>query len=274
VTGGCAGKYCPLVVNQTIKVHPGETTFGQNINRSLLEQNGFFGGAGDFPPGQYAFTVWMGANHSGSVEVQGVRYLVFDPLLATINGPSAGAVVPVGNLTISYSYDGLYVSGATLSVYAAGQATPVFQTGAFVPGTGSRGNATTWTAVTTGAYRIALNVTTPYENLTTSEWVNVTNSAREVYLNGSASQHPVAGLPVASTAAVLAIVAGIVGLLAGRFLLPTRRRGEEAAMAGGAGPAAARTPPAATTHCPTCHDRFETATALQNHRHLVHGEEP
>jgi subtilase family serine protease len=274
ITGGCEGKYCPQVVNQTIKVHPGETTFGQNVNRSLLAANGFFGGAGDFPPGQYAFTVWLNANHSGSVEQQANVFLVFDPLTAAIVGPSAGAVVPVGNLTISYGYSGLYISGATLSVYEPGVTAPVFQTGAYLPGTGARSNSTTWTSVQSGPYRLALNLTTPYENLTASEWINVSAGAAKVYFNGTAGQQPIMGLPVALTATVLAIAAAVVGLFAGRMLLvPGRRVDDEPVPASGVGPAAKAEPAVAGETCPVCHESFPNGHALHTHLSSVHGIE-
>jgi subtilase family serine protease len=273
VTNGCGGKYCPLVVNQTIKVHPDQVSYLQNINRSLLATNDFYGGSGDFPPGQYAFTVWLGANHSGEVELSSVRYLVFDPLTVQIDGPSPNAVVPVGNLTISYSYDGLYIEGATVAVYPTTGTTPVFQAGAFVPGIGSRGSSTTWTSVSTGAYQIRLNITTPYQNLTTSEWINVTTSAPTVYLNQTHGQAAIMGLPTAATAVVLALLAAIVGMFIGRTLYTPSRRGgpPEGETMAGAGAAASK-PAALSNECPICHERFETAGALANHRHLVHGD--
>jgi hypothetical protein len=276
ITAGCAGKYCPIVVNETIKVHPGQTSFGQNVNRSLLAANGFFGGAGDFPPGQYALTVWLNANHSGSVEVQADVFLIFDPLTAVIVGPAAGAVVPLGNLTISYGYSGLDIGGATLSVFASGGTAPVFQAGAFLPGYGARSNSTTWVSVAPGAYRIVLNLTTPYRNLTTSEWINVSSLSNKVYFNGTSGQVPVMGLPVALTATVLAIAAALVGLFAGRLLLiPGRRSDDEMLPAAGAAAATPKGPaaPAAGENCPICHEGFPNGHALHQHMASVHGIE-
>jgi subtilase family serine protease len=282
VTSGCGGPTCPKVVNLTIRVHVGQTQFSQNINRSLLATDDFYGGAGDFPPGEYEFTVWLTANRSGSVEQAMEMSLVFDPLIVQIDGPTPNAVVPLGNLTISYSYDGLFISGAGLSVYAPNSLAPVFQSGAVVPGIGSRAGSATWTSVATGPYEIALNVTTPYQNVTTVEWVNVTSASNIVYFNGTAGQTPIAGFPVAITAVVIALIAAIVGILVGRALLvPGRRPDDEpvvvaAPVAAGTAAAAAPKRPDSTPGgdiCPICHESFTTGHALQQHMALAHGIE-
>ncbi|HEV2317386.1 MAG TPA: protease pro-enzyme activation domain-containing protein [Thermoplasmata archaeon] len=294
VTGGCGGvDKCPQVVNLSIPVHPQQVNYSQSINRSLLIKNNFYSGAGDLPPGQYQLIVWWNANHSGSVSAEASTFLVFDPLTAQINGPGPNALIPLGNVTISYAYGGQYISNAVLSVYSAKTpGIPVYQVGAFLPGLTTRGGSASWTSVSAGAYLIALNLTTPYGNYTAREWVNVTLGAPQAYINGSTGQKPIAGLPIALTGTVLAIAAGVIGLLLGMLLaLPVRQNGrgpngsrtgaggsakpwDEGAATGGAGAAATATGAAAGgSVCPICHERFETPYALAQHGKIMHGIE-
>lgn len=300
VTPGCGGIFvCPRVVNLSIPVHPEQVTFNQSINRSLLIKDGFYTGAGDLPPGQYQIIIWLNANHSGAVSQEAITNLVFDPLVAQINGPSANALVPVGNVTISYSYGGLFIQNAILSVYPNGGTVPVFQTGAVVPGIGTRGGSATWPSVQAGAYTIELNVSTPYQApLIVTEPVNVTIGSPPVFINGTHGSQPVAGLPPVMTATALALGAAIIGLILGLLLAApmrasaSRRPGgpgssggrsspkpwEEGSTAGAAGAAAAS--PAGTgpgspgaNVCSICHERFETSYALAQHAKITHGIE-
>lgn len=292
ITNGCSGRACPLVVNLSVPIHPGIVSWNQSINRSLLAKEGFYSGAGDFPPGQYSLIVWLNANHSGSVQQSAVTYLVFDPLTAQINGPGANALVPTGNLTISYSYNGQYIESATLSVYQKGLAVPVYQVGAFIPGIGSRGGSSTWTSVTPDAYEIALNVTTPYQNLTTAQWINVSSASARIFINGTGSQQPIFNLPSVATATILVLVAAIIGLLLGALLMapvraavrrepsasgptkPWQERGSGAggATAGGATGSAIPSTEGGTT-CAICHEKFQTEFALAQHAKITHGIE-
>ena len=293
ITNGCSGRFCPLVVNLSIPIHPGNTSWSQSINRSLLAKDGFYSGAGDFPPGQYSLIIWLNANHSGSVQQSAVTYLVFDPLTAQINGPSANAVVPSGNLTISYAYNGQYIESATLSVYQKGNPVPVYQVGAFIPGIGSRGGSSTWTSVTPDAYELALNVSTPYENLTAAEWINVTSASARTFINGTGVQQPIFNLPPVATATALVLIAAIIGLLLGALIAAPMRsaaRGPSAAKpspakpwqdqgastaggaAGGAAGSAAGSGDGSTT-CAICHEKFQTEFALAQHAKITHGME-
>jgi len=289
VTSGCGGLFlCPQVVNFSIPVHPDQLTFGQNINRTLLTKSGFYTGAGDLPPGQYQLIVWLNANHSGATSAEFNTYLVFDPLQVQINGPAANAVVPAGNLTISYAYSGLYITDAVLSVYQSGVTAPVYQIGAFIPGIGGRGGSDTWTSVQTGAYAIVLNLTTPYQNISTREVINVTSSSPFVWINTTKGQSPVAGLPSVMTATILALVAAIIGLILGLLLATPLRPGGRRPGAVGAPekpspkpweePASSsKGPPssgaASANDCAICHEKFETPYALAQHAKITHGIE-
>jgi kumamolisin len=298
VTSGCGGIFrCPQVVNYSIPVHVGQLGFNQSINRTLMTKNGFYTGAGDLPPGQYQFIVWLNANHSGSVSQSAFTFLVFDPLAAQIDGPSANAVVPIGNLTISYSYGGQYVENAVLSVYSATGTIPVYQVGALVPGIGSRGGSATWTSVLGGSYHIVLQVTVPYDpvnltsttfNYTVGQWINVTSTTARVYVNGSSGQVPIAGLPAVLTATVLALVAAVIGLILGLLVAaPVRANGRNgpgaaAAVKGPTKPWEEPTTPVTTggaapatpgNVCSICHERFETPYALAQHAKISHGVE-
>lgn len=284
VTPGCGGIFrCPQVVNQTERIWPGKVLYTQNINRTLLIKNGFYAGASDLPPGQYQLIVWLNANHSGSILQQASTFLVFDPLAGSVDGPANNAVVPIGNVTIAYSYTGEYISNAILSVYAKGAMLPTYQTGAFLPGVGTRAGSATWTSVQGGSYSIVLTLTTPYlnpagtYNLTVTSWVNVTYSSAKVWLNGTSGQSPLGGLPPAGTATALALAGAVVGLLVGLMIAPALRpRGLRAP----AGPARTTAQPweegpgsstSGKTECSICHERFETPMALQQHERIQHG---
>ncbi|MCI4322702.1 MAG: S8 family serine peptidase, partial [Thermoplasmata archaeon] len=223
--GGFGRLRCPQVVNLSIPVRPGETNYTQNVNRSTLEHNGFYSGGTDIPPGQYQILVWLNANHSGSISQEAVTYLVFDPLAAEITGPSANAVVPLGNVTLSYSYTGQYISNAQLFVYAQSNPTSaVFESSIYSPGTGIRGGGVSWTAVTPGAYRVALGLSTPYGNSSISEWINVSMTSPYVWLNLT-PVGALGGLSPPTAAASLAIVGALVGLTLGYFVVnPSRQK--------------------------------------------------
>jgi subtilase family serine protease len=286
VTPGCGGIFlCPQVVNQTEPVRPGKVLYNQSINRTLLIKAGFYAGASDLPPGQYQMIVWLNANHSGSIVAQMSTFLVFDPLAGSVDGPSDNAVVPIGNVTIAYSYTGEYISNAVLSVYANGEMLPTYQTGAYLPGVGTRAGSSTWTSVVGGTYAIVLVLTTPYlnsqgtYNFTVTSWVNVTQTSAKIWLNGSSGQLPIGGLPAVGTATALALAGAVAGLLVGLLIAPALRPRGLRAPAGGA----ARTSPqpweegpakpvgGGGNECSICHERFETASALQHHERIQHG---
>lgn len=284
VTTNCQGYRCPKVENLSIPVRPFQTQYNQSINRTLLTEGGFYSGSGDLPPGQYELIVWLNANHSGSVIAQANLYLVFDPLHGQIDGPSNNAIVPIGNLTISFTYTALYLQNANITVYTAGTHVPVYTVSAFVPAvqTSARGGSTTWTSTTAGAYRIVLSLSTPYQNLTASSWVNVSATSALVYFNGSSGQHPVGGLPPVATATVLALAGMIVGLLVGLAVAPALRpRSPRGGAEGAGGPAKAWSegsgtkpaPGGSANECPICHEKFETPYALTQHGKIQHGLE-
>ncbi|MCI4342405.1 MAG: hypothetical protein L3K11_08575, partial [Thermoplasmata archaeon] len=286
VTTNCQGFRCPKVENLSIPVHVGQTLYNQSINRTLLTEGGFYSGSGDLPPGQYELIVWLNANHSGSVLAQANTYLVFDNLFGQINGPLNNAIIPIGNVTISYSYTGLYVQNANLTVFVGGTNTPVYTIGALIPGiaTSARGGSTTWTSTTAGMYRIVLELGTPYQNYTAVGWVNVTSTSALVWLNGTSGQHPVAGLPPVATATILAIGGLLVGLLVGLAVAPALRprapRGAGEGM-GAKGPskpwaeggAAGAGAAVLANECRICHEKFETPYALTQHGKIQHGLE-
>jgi hypothetical protein len=151
IASGCGGRrVCPEVVNYSERLHNGQVDYNQSLNMTLLNLDHFYSGSNQLPPGQYEVIVWLNANHSGSIAAQVNTYLVFDSVNGQINGPTANEVVPLGNVTVSYSYTGDYVTNATLSIFALNQPGPVFTVGAFVPGIGLRGSAAIWPAVQTG----------------------------------------------------------------------------------------------------------------------------
>jgi len=281
VANGCGGTTaCPQVVNYTIKVRPGVTSYNQSLNLTLLNLKGFYAGANELPPGQYQIIIWLNANHSGSIAAQVNTQLVFDNVQGQINGPSAGAVVPLGNVTISYAYSGQYIENASLLVFPAGTSTnPVFRAGAFVPGlSGLRGGASTWTAVTPGAYEVVLSLGTPYGSLNVTENITVSTESGTAFLNQTSGSGILGGLAPATVGTVMAIIAALVGLFVGLFLAPAIRGGP--ARPGGAPSSKAAPPPwqedtkaSGKLTCSICHEEFETQFALHQHQKIAHGIE-
>jgi len=286
VASGCGGTVkCPQVVNYTMKIHDGVDDYNQSLNTTLLNLNHFYGGATSLPPGQYQIIVWLNANHSGSIANQVNTQLVFDPVQGQINGPTTGTVVPLGNVTISYAYSGQYIQNATLAVFPLGSTSPVYSTYAYVPGlAGLRGGAAQWTAVTPGAYQIVLELGTPYgrENVTSN--ITVAETASQVYLNQSHGSGAILGANPATLGAILAIIAGIIGLLVGLFIAPTLRGGgttkgpiRPAATVGGAAAAPwsedSKGPGGTKLRCSICQEEFETDFALHQHLKISHGIE-
>ena len=287
VTAGCGGTRspCPDVVNYSEPIHNQVADYYQLLNLTLLNLEHFYSGSTQLPPGQYQLLIWLNANHSGSVVAQINTFLVFDPVIGYLNGPGANATVPLGNVTISYSYSGDYIEGANLSVYASSDlTTPIFNVIAFVPGAGGelRGGAVGWTAVKEGAYQIRLTLQTPFAPYNTTayqvnETVYVQATSGIVYQNASTSASPIGHMNPAETATILALVAAILGLLVGLWVAPGLRGGGAVVSAKpGPKPWEEGQPAgkqAAPIVCPVCKDEFSTEFALHEHQKIVHGIE-
>ena len=278
VAPGCGGSVkCPQLVNLTLKIRPGVVDYNQSLNITMLNTNHFYSGT-QLPQGQYQVIVWLNANHSGSIAAQINTQIVFENVAGQINGPSDGAIVPLGNVTISYSYSGEFIENATLFVFPAGGTAPVFQAGAFVPGiNGLRGGAATWTAVTPGLYQVVLALGTPYGGYNATTMVNVSHMGGNAILNASAGG-VLGGMSPAVVGTALAVIAGIVGLFLGLMLAPSLRQGAPRAVGGPSAKAAPKPwqeEPAASTKqvCSICHEEFETPFALHQHQKITHGIE-
>ncbi|GEM_PF-1657255 len=281
---GCGTKLdpCPVAVNLTLRIKDGVTNYGQNLNLTLLNLQHFYSGAAELPPGQYAVTVWLNANHSGSLATSVSTYFVFNPLQASINGPSNNATVPVGNVTLSYAYSGEYIQNASLFVFPIGSTSAVFSAGAFVPGIGSslRGGAATWTAVTPGQYEVVLAIGAPYGHYNATANVTVALTTGTTYINQTHPNGVLAGASAATTATVLALVAAIIGLLLGLVAAPALRGTPKGARPATSTPMAPwqedHAKPGSSSGkptCPVCHESFETEFALKQHEKISHGME-
>ncbi|HEV2428349.1 MAG TPA: hypothetical protein VGV64_00675, partial [Thermoplasmata archaeon] len=283
-SGGCFFALACQVVNYSVKVHPHQVNFNQSINTTLLNKNGFYSGAGGLPPGQYNVIIWFSANHSGSIRQSYTPYLVFDPLSGQITGPTSGAQVPLGNVTLAYTYQGGYVTNATLEVWqenANGTSQLVYTQLAFIPANGgeSRSGSVTWTAVSTGTYTIDLVLGAPYGTYNATEKIFVQNLNPPVFINKTNGQLPLFNLNPVAVSTLLALVAGIVGILLGLWVAPVLR--PTAAGPGAAAPAKAweegktdsKSASAVKNECSICHERFETPDGLHQHQKVVHGIE-
>jgi hypothetical protein len=281
---GCGGSQSTcVVVNYSIRVNPHQVTYSQSINQTLLGLDGFYSGAGVFPQDdEYEAIIWFSANHSGSITQGVATNFIFSPLTGVINGPAANSKLPVGQTTISYTYTGAFLSNATIEVLQPGITLPIFSQGAFIPGVGGepRSGAANWTSVSAGKYQIVLLLGAPYATNSTSEWINVTaNSVATVTPGGP--HGPLISVSAASLALVLALIAGIVGILLGLWVSPALRPSQGAKGTGpkeweGAKPgmaASAGGPVTAAGECSICHERFETAFGLHQHQKVVHGLE-
>jgi hypothetical protein len=283
---GCPSSGC-LVVNYSIKVLPHKVNYNQSINMTLLEMKGFYADAPELPTqSDYEVTIWFSANHSGSLR-QGVSTnFVFDHTAANITGPEANAVVPLGNVTIAYTYQGDYLTNATLFVYENGTngaaATLVYSQLAFVPAQGgqSRSGSATWTAVAPGQYWIELQIGNPLSVIKRGEPVTVANLNPVTQINRTNGANPLFGNALLDATA-LVLIAAIVGILLGLWVAPTLRR-ETPSSPGGTAPAKAweegksdtKGPSTAIKNeCPICHERFETPAGLTQHERVVHGVE-
>lgn len=294
IAPGCGGIVaCPAVANLSERIHDGQTHYNQSINATLLHLNNFYSGEDQLPPGQYQVIVWLSINGThghvnASISAAITTYFVFTSVNGEINGPTPDQVVPLGNVTISYSYSGDYVSNASLFVFSASQrASPVFTVGAFVPGIGLRGGAASWPAVQTGTYLIVLSLGTPYGHYNATQWINVSLTSGTVYLNQTHANGPLGSMNPAAVATALALVAAILGLIVGLFVAPTLRGGLGGGPTG-KGPAAppkaweegtpggvqaAARPESEKPTCSVCHDTFESAFAMHQHQKIVHGIE-
>jgi hypothetical protein len=288
---GTPNNPCPTVVNLTEKIHDGQLLYNQSINLTLMGLDHFYAGAGGYPPGQYQVIIWLNANHSGSIAKQVNTFLIFSPVVGQITGPGLNATVPIGNVTIAYSYEGGYIANATLFVYlSTAMATPVFTAGAYVPAVGEqpRGGASTWQAVTTGMYEIVLLLGTPYANYTAHDWINVTNPNGLVFLNQSSANTPLISLSPAALATILALVGVLIGLFLGLIAAPALRPNQngpggtrssspkpwdEGATAAGGTASAAGPGVAGGLSCPICHEPATSQFALHQHQQVVHGIE-
>jgi kumamolisin len=283
VSPGCGGTTnpCPVVVNLSKKILWNQIRYNQSINTTLLNMNHFYGGSGELPSGQYQVIVWLNANHSGSITAEVTTYFVYVPVNGQITGPSANGLVPIGNVTIAYTYSGGYVTNATLLVFSSASLTvPVFSVGAFVPGIGDapRGGAAIWPAVQGGSYEIVLSLGTPYGAYNATELINVTATTGETYLNQTHQNGPLGSMNPAVIAMVLALVAAVIGVILGMYLAPTIRNG--VGTNGATAPAPPVKPweekagtPTAGNRCPICQDQFETTFALHQHQKIAHGIE-
>ncbi|MFI5414741.1 MAG: hypothetical protein ACHQ16_03625, partial [Candidatus Lutacidiplasmatales archaeon] len=299
VTGGCGGlrSPCPTVVNLSERVHNGVINYNQSLNLTLMGLDQFYSGnGGHYPSGQYQIIVWLNENRTdgNSIAAQVNTFLIFSPVHGSITGPGPNATVPLGNVTLAYSYQGGYVQNASIAVYAAGAlTTPVFLQGANAPGVGEevRSGTTTWIAVQPGAYDVVLTLGTPYAgNYTAHDWINVSNLNPPVFENRSLGNAPLISLTPAQLGTVLALIAVIIGLFVGLIAAPALRPStggrsagtgpkpwDEGGTAAGAGAAATAGAGASATpgtlSCPICHEPATNEFSLHQHQQVVHGIE-
>jgi hypothetical protein len=122
-----------------------------------------------------------------------------------------------------------------------------------------------------------LSLTTPYQNNTTSEWINVTAAHANIYHNGSKGQIPLFDLSIPTTVTSVALIGALIGLLLAAFVAPTLLgggpKGPETDPTKGGGGGRTPSPDGSTMlTCPICQDTFESQSALDQHSAVIHGQ--
>jgi len=227
IVGNCGTQYsflgapfCPTVVNISEKVGPGQTSFSQLLNYSVLNATGYAATTGGvFPSDNYQFIVWAVDNNSVANVSSGLEvnaYPVFTTPSGSFVSPLPGGSLSTGNVTFVVRYGGQFVTGAELTVTNAAHQV-VYLQAVFATSQGNRtvGAPTPWLVVTAGVYDAVVNVTTPYGLYSFSESYTVVPAGQTIYVNHTSTQtngQP-GGLSPAVTATILLVVGLIIGMI-------------------------------------------------------------
>ncbi len=282
---------CPTVANISLNssVSNGTTSYTAYIDdnalltpqfRNVVCPNIFGYGApcsyngGVLPNDQYQIFVWASVNNTvntATAVVETTSYLVTTPLSGQWLSPSPLGAVSTGNVSVAISYQGSYVSGATVTIYQGTTATGpvVYSQSVFAPGVGQHTvvAAAVWSVPTPGTYYGLLNVSGPSGYKVTPATFTVLPAGITVYQNSSHYQNAtlIPGFAPAVGGTVLLVVGLIVGmviaLLLGRM------------MWAGAKPSASPQPWQATktNECSVCHQSFASEAELKEHAKSAHG---
>ncbi len=253
-----------------------------------LSQLGYAPGATDV----YALNVTtvvdgIGGPTNGTIAMaydQSSFFAIFAPVSAVLTSPNPGPIIPPGNVTVSVTYSGSFISGVLLDIYSP--------TGAlvFAQSFTSSGQNATWLATSPGTYTAAVIVTTAY---TTPQYFNASLTIAKVpkiYVNSTQYTNStlIPGLSAAGAGTLLLVIGLIIGmivaLLLGRAVWGGRQAPQSpqpwesqgaAGAAGAAGGAAAGSTTGAggTNVCSVCGKAFGSPEELAAHQKSEHGME-
>jgi len=227
LTGGCGSQYsflgqppCPDVINETLAVASGQTSYSLQLNYSTLNQNHYADAThGVFPADIFQFIAWVTDNNSVANQTVGLEqnsYMVFQVPAGTFDSPVPGASLSTGNVTFVVTYGGDFIQAAQLVVENATHQV-VFIQAVFAVGQGNRtvSAPTPWLAATPGTYTAVVNITTPYGSYTITQAYTVIPAGQTIYVNQT-SYHNVSllgGLSPGVAGMLLLLIGLIIGLV-------------------------------------------------------------
>jgi hypothetical protein len=227
LTGGCATFFnliglppCPTVINDSLKVTSGQTSYSMTVNYSVLNAAHYADATkGLFPADEYQFITWVNENNSIANVTAGFEantFLVFQTPSGVFASPVPGSSISTGNVTFVVTYGGDFITAAQLVVENATKQV-VYLQAVFAVGQGSRtvGAPTPWLAATPGVYTAIVNVTTPYGSFLITQAYTVVPAGQTIYVNHTAYHNVslLGGLSPGIAGMLLLVVGLIVGLV-------------------------------------------------------------
>jgi hypothetical protein len=226
--------------------------------------------------GPYVKEVATGAADTTATTIQ--VYLRTYPVGAVLLSPSTSLGNPTGNISVTVSYQGDFITGATVAIVSQKTGNLVYAASVAVAGLGPHvGTAGTyWHPTIAGAYTVTVNLTGP-ENTTLYNFVvNVVPAGTTVYVNATqyTNQSLIHGLGAAATGSLLLVVGTLIGLvvafLIGRMVW-SKPAGAAPTPWSGESPGKEKPGAKGANECAVCHQSFATEAELKEHQAKVHG---
>jgi hypothetical protein len=233
--------------------------------------------------GPYVAGIATGAAATSAATIQ--VYLRTYQVSAVLLSPSTSLGNPTGNISVTVSYQGDFITGATVAIVSQKTGDLVYAASVAVAGVGPHvgTGGTDWHPTIAGAYTVTVNLTGPENTTLINFLVNVVPAGTTVYVNSTSytNQSLIHGLGAAATGSLLLVVGTLIGLvvafLIGRLVWskpagtpPTPWTGEGP---GKEGPGKDKDKPGAkgANECMVCHQSFATEAELKDHQAKVHG---